>query len=247
MQAELIIGLTDFDEVGSPRLQLGNLAYGPCAEPKIMEMVAMLALGKRIRKVMNILPRTFTFLNCDVKHLAIAFAGRHPPISAESYFNACQFYHFLRRQWIAEPPTPPFLPDLAYCELAAIGVGRRAKPQRVPVLSSSPLDLRPFQIRRAPAVHFRRCQYDIEPLLSGASTDIAEVEKGPVYVILSRPLYAARPRLFPVDEALFELMSNLGSWIVQDPQPLRNNQRILDFYRNMENHGFIEVRRCESR
>jgi hypothetical protein len=246
LQSELIISLTDSRAFGKPRNRLGSSGYLVGVEPAILELLAMLALGKRIDKIFKILPRTSAYLNTDLKELACAFAARHPPLSADSYFNACQFYAFLRRMWLVRTPDPPFLPDLTYCELAMIGVERKARATRIARLAAGPSGLGTFSIRRHPAVHMRQCQYNIQPLLDGSQREGLTIEQRSVCLILSRPLYAMSPKVFQVDAALFDVVRTLGGWILQALEDFVPNRQTLSFYRKLEELGFIEVRPCES-
>src|SRR5712692_2774385 len=111
LQRELIAYLASpaaFERSNVPRPDLPLLS-GP--DPERLELVGVLAQGKRMSKVMRILPRTFRYVNPDVGAIAREFALHHLPRSAEAFANACQFYMFLRRTWRTTRPDPSFLPD----------------------------------------------------------------------------------------------------------------------------------------
>ena len=244
LQSGLIERLTDWGASGKslqhrPWMpeRLAGIDHG------VFELIAVLALGKRIDKILKVLPKTVSYFESHVKDVATEFAARHPPLRADSYFNACQFYGFLRRRWHRRPPDPPFLPDLAYAELAVIGVDRRAIVGSVPLLASYSRMV-PFRIRRHPAVHMRRFDYDIRPLLGG-SVGPDDISRHPVHVIISRPVDGGNPGVFQVDQGLFEVLRRLGPWTVQTPDQFQSNPQILSLYRQMESFGFIEVRLCE--
>jgi hypothetical protein len=104
----------------------------------------------------------------------------------------------------------------------------------------------PFEIRRNVAARRRRCEYDIEPMLHGRRNP-PMIQRRTICLIFSRPLDAKRPKVFEVVPALFELISNLGSWTRQQPEHFRQDQRTLGFYRRLEGLGFIEARPCDLR
>ena len=47
-----------------------------------------------------------------------AFVEACPPFDISRIENARQFYGFLTARWERRPPAPPYLPDVAACELA---------------------------------------------------------------------------------------------------------------------------------
>jgi len=246
MQSELIVGLTQYDKGGMPRTSYARSRYLAGIEPRILDILSRMALGKRIEKIKKLLPITCAYLRPGIEQMAIAFASKHPPLSAESFYNACQFYGFLQRIWKVESAEPPFMPDVIYCELAVVAVERAAleKESEKPVLQET--QAQPFEIRRSRAVRLRRCSYDIEALLDGRDRGGVMVRQRPVCLVVSRPLSAGKPNVFEVAPGVFELIRSLDRWVRQPCGQGDENRRALVFCRNLEKLGFIDVRQCES-
>jgi hypothetical protein len=214
-------------------------------KPEMVELLASLALGKRLEKVTKVLRKTCSYLKSDLRESAIAFASQHPPLRPDSFFNACQFYSFLRHRWLACPPDPPFLPDLAYCELAVIAVERRARAGAMPRLPSAKIDER-LKVRRHPALHFRRCQYDIRRLLDGTEDHEKAIQNQSICLVLSQPLGETVPKIFHADETLFALLRGWNLWSVHPASELMQRRSVFEFWQKLESLGFIEVTLCES-
>jgi hypothetical protein len=246
MQADLITGLTDYSSNGKLGICFTTSCCSLGIEPRILNLLAGMALGKRIEKIRKLLPKTCAYLRPQIEELAVSFASKHPPLRAESFYNACQFYGFLRRKWKVEAPDPPFLPDLIYCELAVVAVERVEQTTGSQLFCLHRLVAKPFEIRRAPAVHLRHCGYDIEPVLAGRHSHAATIPARSVYLVLSRPLSATKPKVFEVNAGIFELLGILDGWVRQRCEEIDQAGVAFAFYRKFEELGFIEVRLCES-
>jgi hypothetical protein len=213
-----------------------------------LELVGRLAQGKRMSKLLRILPRTFRYLNGDVGGIAREFAILHPPRSAEAFATACQFYMFLRRTWRTTAPKPSFLPDLAYCELALAGVARRLPIRQSTILCKVPsFRGRALLIRRQRGIHYRRCEHNIQPLFTVRLEAAARIVRRPTFVLLTCPLASGTARLATVDQDVFDIVVGLRNWTrcsledgVGDPRA------VIDLFRGLEELGVIEVQLCES-
>ncbi|MGA8025509.1 MAG: hypothetical protein WB992_00060 [Bryobacteraceae bacterium] len=210
--------------------------------PGMVDLLASLALGKRIEKVTKILRKTCAYLQSDLEELAAPFAARHPPIRPDSFYNACQFYSFLRHRWRVHFPNPSFLPDLAYCELAMIAVERGIRSERLSRLRLGSDEL--LKIRRHPAAHFHRCEYNIQKLLDGTDPDGSTVPREPVCLILSQPLSETVPKVFQINDQLFALLRSWHAWSVHSSQDLLQEGPQCEFWQKLERLGFIEVVPC---
>ena len=247
MQSELIVGLTQYDKGGMPRTSYARSRYLAGIEPRILDILSRMALGKRIEKIKKLLPITCAYLRPGIEQMAIAFASKHPPLSAESFYNACQFYGFLQRIWKVELAEPPFMPDVIYCELAVVAVGsERHWKKKAKNRSCRKHKRSPSRIPRSRAVRLRRCSYDIEALLDGRDRGGVMVRQRPVCLVVSRPLSAGKPKVFEVAPGVFELIRSLDRWVRQPCGQGDENRRALVFCRNLEKLGFIDVRQCES-
>ncbi len=216
-------------------------------DPAHLKLVGSLAQGKRMSKIMRLLPRTFSCLTSDRRGLFREFSLRYQPRSAESYVNALQFYVFLRRRWRKEPAAPPFLPDLAYCELALAGAARTADAQE-PALSGLPpsAGFGPIRIRRRPGVYLRCCQYDIHPLLDPKGTP-GPINRERTFVIVTCPLNSNARSVLGVNEAIFETVRACRSWQTIEPgDGLLERASVRGLFRRLEELGIVEVRPCAS-
>ena len=212
-----------------------------------LELVGRLAQGKRMSKVMRILPRTFRHLNQDLGVMAREFALHHLPRSAEAFAIACQFYMFLRRTWRTTPPEPSFLPDLAYCELALAGVARRLPIRQAAVLCKVPsFDGRALLIRRQRGIHYRRCEHNIQPLFTVRQESAASIVRRPTFVFLTCPLASGTARLATVDQDAFDIVVGLRNWTRSSFDGVGDPGAVIDLFRGLEELGVLEVQLCES-
>jgi len=215
-------------------------------DPNLMELMRSLHRGKRLDKIRKILPRTMAYLNPEMDELTSEFMRCHPPLSADSYRNGCQFYSFLRRRWRVRLPNPPFLLDLAYCELAKVGLERRTTVEERGVLAdASPIAQGAVMIRRRARVRLHQCQYDIQPLLDPGGHLGAVIHNRPVSMVFSQPLNSISGKIFGVDYTLFGLLKGLNSWTrVSVADDLGCSENTISFLRRLEELGFVEIRPC---
>jgi hypothetical protein len=248
LQRELITYLSMAAAFEQKNVLRPDLPLVSVLDPERLELVGRLAQGKRMSKVMRILPRTFRHLNRDVSVMAREFALHHLPRSAEAFATACQFYMFLRRIWRTTRPDPSFLPDLAYCELALAGVARRVPITRDTVLTQAPtFKGKALLIRRQRWIHYRRCKHNIRPLFDVRQGSEASIVRSPPCVFLTCPLPRGAARLVTVDQDVFDIVVGLRNWsrfsiedAVDDPGAT------LELFRGLEELGLLEVQLCES-
>src|SRR5262249_54524529 len=144
-------------------------------------------------KIARLLPRTFSLCASDFLPLFADFAEKHQQRSPSSYVNAIQYYVFLRRRWLREQPRYPFLPDLAFCELALVAV---ARPAAQAPSDESTFASREVLMRRARGVYLRACRYDIRPLLSESKAlDVERLEERALFLAMAPSSSPGRGRL----------------------------------------------------
>lgn len=215
-------------------------------DPELMGLMSAFYQSKRLDKVAKVLPLTFVYLASEMAELTPEFMKRHPPLNADSYTHGCQFYSLLRRRWRTHPPRPPFLPDLAYCELARVGVERR-RPAGGPALLTGAEPPAAIIIRRRRGVRLHLCQYDIQPLFDPHAGGGGDVVHRRVCLVLSRPLASLSGKMLRVEEELFSLLKGLCNWtkvgFASDPRHSEQNFALLQ---RLEELGFLEVQLCES-
>jgi hypothetical protein len=248
LQRELITYLSTPAAFEQKNILGPDLSLVSGLDPGRLELVGRLAQGKRMSKVMRILPRTFRHLDPDMGGMAREFALRHLPRSAEAFATACQFYMFLRRIWRTTRPDPSFLPDLAYCELALAGVARRAPITRNTVLAQAPtFKGKALLIRRQQCIHYRRCEHNIRPLFDVRQENEASIVRSPTCVLLTCPLPRGAARVVTVDQDVFDIVVGLTSWTrfnIEDA--ICGPGAAIDLIRDLEALGALEVHLCES-
>jgi hypothetical protein len=248
LQTALVTCLTDpsaLSEFRSGAAAWKSLSF---LDPDLMEIMSSFYRSKRLDKLTKVFPKTLAYLASEMGELIPEFMKRHAPVNADSYTNGCQFYGFLRRWWRTHPPNPPFLPDLAYCELARIGLELQAQPGGPAVLTiDSPLWRRPIMIRRRRGIRLYLSQYDIQPLFDPGWSDGADIPLQPVYIVLSRPLVSLSGKVYCVDQELFVLIRGLRNWTkVSLSGDLRHSEQSVALLGRLEELGFLEVQLCES-
>ncbi len=241
------------DPTAFGRLEAGTRGWTALSglDPRRLELVGLMTHSKRFEKVERTLPRTIKFLRPGIENLALEWATRHRPLSASSFVNACQFYLFLQRRWRRRPPLPPFLPDLAYCELAMAAVGHRLTAVGRPALGTRSVgSAAGCLIRRRAAVHWRRCEYNLAPVFAANIPDGLDVEDvctEHTCVLVSRPLDGSAVRMFQVDEVLFELVVGLQGWSnISFGHDVADDERTIDLFGHLERVGILEVKLCAS-
>jgi hypothetical protein len=117
-----------------------------------------------MEKVIAAFPRTFELLD-DKATVVRDFVAACPSIDIRRIENARQFYGFVCARWQAMPPQPPYLRDVASCELAmaTLRVKGKAQPSQ-PVVAG-----RAMRFRRNRDAVFLPCAYDIRPIFEGGA------------------------------------------------------------------------------
>jgi hypothetical protein len=84
----------------------------------LLRIEARFSHDKRMEKIVAVFPRTFALLGAGRETLVRDFVDACPPADISRLENARAFHAFLCGRWRHEPPTPPYLCDVAACELA---------------------------------------------------------------------------------------------------------------------------------
>jgi len=215
---------------------LGQALHG--IDRGLLGLEARFSYEKRMDKVLAIFPRTFDMLGGIDAAVAREFAEACPPTSITRLDNARQFYNFVSARWQREPPTPPYLPDVAACELAcaAARAGAEQRPELAEPRQMSVQD----GIRRRPGVVLLRCAYDIRPIFEQALPAAAPSEHDtPLAVVI--PPGADQPRVFELRPVVFDLLATLDDWT--DPAEFGATPELKELIDDLAEHGLIEVRR----
>lgn len=205
-----------------------------------LRLLGQQAHAKRLHKIQTILPRTFRCLGTELNRLGSEFGARHPPVTAGSFPNACQFYHFLCR---GSAPTAPFLLDLAYCELAMMGITRREPPPAPPRRETL---AGPIRMRRRPGIRWRRCRWNLRPLLDDPDMPPASIGLGPVCLLFCAGQPESTVRILEVDEGLLALIASLRDWATLRADQLSAGAGTSSLVMRLEQLGVVEVMSCGS-
>jgi hypothetical protein len=177
-------------------------------DPGLLKLEARFSHDKRMEKIAGVFRRTFELMGDRREMLTRAFIDACPPADIGRLENARQFFDFLSVRWQDEPPTPPYLPDVAACELA-FAAARVAVEDRVSIegLKGS----NNVRIRRAPAVMLLRSAYDIRPVFEDAAGAGEPVKRDTPLAIVPQA-GAAQPAIFELAPEVFDLLAALEDW-----------------------------------
>jgi hypothetical protein len=118
--------------------------------------------------------------------------------------NARQFHDFLLAHWQQEPPRPPYLRDVAACELA-FASGRFWDEEGAPTCAGG-------SVRRQRGVVLVRTAYDIRPIFDNAVETAVPLQRDTRLAIVSGS-HVDQPRIFELAAAVFELLGALDDWV----------------------------------
>jgi hypothetical protein len=129
----------------------------------LLHREARFSFDKRMAKVRAVLPLTFAIIEKHGGAILREFVEACPPADISQLANAQQFCGFLRARSRHTPVAPPYLVDVAACELAFAQVRSRSDERR-PIAET---DGRCSAIRRHPDAIFVQCAYDVRPVFEG--------------------------------------------------------------------------------
>ena len=203
----------------------------------LLRLEARFSYEKRMEKIAAVLPLTFEMLGNDLSALLEDFVVACPPSDIGRIVNARQFCDFVSARHQAQPANPPYLPDVAACELAYATVcsaleGDSPKPSRRRRAS------RPG-FRRRPIVVMLRCKHDIRAIFEGRTTAIPDERT--TLLAVTMPPSASQPQVFELLPIVFELVTELDDWT--DLTAFRTVPHLDDLVGELEEHGLVEVRR----
>jgi hypothetical protein len=229
-QAELVDYLTSSATVFG---EDGGLVRAPDGfDLGLLRLEAWFSHEKRLEKIRAVFAKTFEILGTATGQLVRAFTEACPPDSIGRLDNACQFHGFLVARWRNEPPDPPYLPDIADCELAcakalAAAGSVEARPER----SSG------RGVRRAPGVILLRCAYDVRSIFeAGPEEAIPAARDTPLAIAV--PPGEERPRVFELLPIVLELLCALGDVI--DPAVFGAADVVLPLISELVELGLVE-------
>jgi hypothetical protein len=200
-------------------------------DPGLLRLEARFSFEKRMAKIAAILPRTFHIVGGIDSATVADFVDACPPCSLASLDNAHQFHDFLVAKWRRESPAPPYLPDVAACELACAEV-RIGAHSTLPRISDT---ARPGSIRRTAGTVLRRCAYDVRALFEGEQT-VNPPRRETLLVIVN---VEDRTVVAEITPAVFDILSLLDDFT--DPLTIEAFPQSAEIIAALDANGFIEV------
>jgi hypothetical protein len=201
---------------------------------RLLRLEAQFSHQKRIEKIKSVFPITFRLLEHDCATMVGEFTHAFPPAGVARIENAQQFYNFLCRPWQEAPPVPPYLEDVAACELAIARVRSGIAASHAEPSSGKPPRL--GSIRRHPEVVLLCCAYDVRSIFGGEVTGTAPTRRDTPLAIAFPP-DAGHPRIFEISPCVFQALGMLDDWTDRSELGLEVDELIGELAR----HGLIEV------
>ena len=228
-QAELIEYLTSGAAIFGDD---SRLAHGPAGfDPRLLRLEAWFSHQKRLDKVRAVFAKTFELLGPASGRLVREFTEGCPPTSISRLENARQFHGFLAARWRRELPDPPYLPDVAACELA------RAEATASGGVEAGRKRSGGGGVRRAPGVILLRCAHDVRPIFeAGPGRAIPVARDTPLAIVV--PPGAERPQVFELLPVVFELLSELDD--VTDPAVFSATAVVRSLICELVEFGLVE-------
>ena len=206
-------------------------------DPLLLHLEARFSYEKRMEKITSAFPRTLELMG-DTRRLLRRFAETCPPADISRVANARQFHAFLAARWRRAAPKPPYVRDVARCELACAEVRARRhdeaeEPQVGHAHAAHP------GIRRHPGCVLVRCRFDVRRIFEEDATARAP-RRRPARLAVTMPAGAEQPRVFELLPVMFDLVAALDDWI--DPSALAVVQDSHHLIRELTECGILEVR-----
>ena len=180
----------------------------------LLHIEARFSHEKRMEKIGAVFSTTFALLGDDRDAVVREFVHACPPVDISRLENARQFYGFLNSHWEDRPPTLPYLPDVATCELACALIRMDADSPVTAAKSSTRTG--PSEIRRKPGIALLRTRFDIRPIFEGKREDMSPIER---VVPLAISFLAGELGIFELSPQVFDLLAALDTWAAVDELP----------------------------
>jgi hypothetical protein len=203
----------------------------------MLRLEARFSYRKRMEKILAAFPKTFALLGREQDRIVQEFVETCPPVDISRLVNARQFHDFLSGRWQRTPPAPPYLRDVAACELACATV-RVDIDEREPTTASDEGKPRRNHIRRRRGVVLLRCRFDIRPIFETGAADCDPPERDTPLVV-AMPPRAQQPQVSELPPVIFDLLTALDDWT--DPAELGGTAELKAVTRELAEHGLIEI------
>jgi hypothetical protein len=198
-----------------------------------LRLEARFSFDKRLAKISSVFPRTFAIFTGDWAPVLREFVEAQPPVDISRLGNAQQFFDFLSERSNHAQMEPPWLPDVAACELACAQVRAYAK-----VEESAIADTVAGAVRCRPGAVLLRCTYDVRSVFEDRAGDAAGVKRHTLLVVFIPP-HVDRVEICDVGREVFDLLAACRQWT--DPATfglVRSDELVSDLVAR----GLLEVR-----
>ena len=199
----------------------------------LLHLEARFSHEKRMAKIEWVLSRTFELLGNAKAAIIRDFVEACPPASISRLENARQFHDFLSARWLGEAPEPPYLLDVAACELAYASV--RSSESRG---SEGDDDAALGGIRRHRSVILVRCSYDVRSILEGRAGEATVAERDTPLAV-SMPTFAEHPIVSELSPELFDLLEIFDDFLELDA--FSNLPGVSELIADLTRRGLLEV------
>ena len=209
-------------------------------DPALLRLEAFFSHEKRMEKINSTFPRTFEIMvNDDRAAIVRDFVKACPSVDIRRIENARQFYDFACARWQRRPPRPPYLRDIATCELAIADLRIKGKAQP-PQPGTTGHGVR---FRRNRDAVFLSCSYDIRPIFEGEVSDA--IDRRDVMLAILIPPQSDEPTIFEVPAPVFALLVELDNWT--NRAGLGAMAELDALISELAEHGLLEVSFNDSR
>jgi hypothetical protein len=220
------------DQIGSPP---SEVLHG--IDPGLLRIEARFSHEKRMEKIAGVFSKTFELLGTKRQIIVREFVDAFPPTDISRIENARQFHEFLRGRWRREPPTPPYLADVAACELACAKV--RVAAETSTAIAGAP-DLPDSAVRRRPDIALLPCMFDIRCIFERDAEHAAPTERNTPLAVAAAP-DSAGPRVFELAPEVFDLLASLDQWT--DLAANDGSPEAAELIADLAVAGLLEMRR----
>jgi hypothetical protein len=199
-----------------------------------LRLEARFSHEKRMEKIIAAFPRTFELLGGDQATVVRDFVGACPSVDIRRIENARQFYDFVCARWVATPPQPPYLRDVASCELAMAGlrIKHKARPSQPAAAGHA------MRFRRNYDAVFLPCAYDVRPIFERGNE---APKRRDVMLAILVPPGTEQAAIFEVPASVYGLLVELDSWT--DRAALGGMEGLDELITDLAEHGLLEVSR----
>ncbi len=199
-----------------------------------LRLEASFSFDKRLAKISSVFPRTFAIFAGEWAPLLREFVDAAPPEDISRLKNAQQFFDFLSKRSENGQMEPPWLLDVAACELACARVRAYAE-----VEESAGAGIVPGAVRCCPGAVLLRCTYDVRSVFEGRAGDGIALKRDTLLVVFIPP-QVDRMQICDVGDEVFDLLAACRRWT--DPATLGIGRGLDELVGDLAGRGLLEVR-----